>query len=131
MNANENIIEMDKVDKGVDLTVRCETQSKRTSNFESQDYLPPHSQVYLKWLAGQAKRNNWDKWMMMGLIGVTTGVTGFFLHQLIDVIADTKWRIAKYYISQDKTEYAAAWITGLLYRNVELIHNNFNKVRKS
>ena len=121
MNIDENIVEMDKVENGdvKELKVKCDSKPMGTSRFESQDYLPPHSQVYLKWLAEQPKRNNWDKWMMMGLIGVATGLTGFFLHQLIDVIADTKWRIAKYYISQDKSEYAAAWITGLLYRNVE------------
>ena len=88
------------------------------AGYESQDYLPPHSDVYLTWLKQQPRRNNWDKWVMMALIGLLTGVTGFFLHQIIDVIADTKWRIAKKYISQDQSEYAAGWVTSLLYRKV-------------
>ena len=35
---------------------------------------------------------------MMGLIGFTTGVIGFLLHQLIEKIADVKWDITQQYI---------------------------------
>ena len=35
---------------------------------------------------------------MMGLIGVTVGLIGFLLHQLIDVIADFKWDKANEFI---------------------------------
>ncbi len=31
----------------------------------------------------------------MGLIGFVVGLIGFFLHQLIDLIADTKWSYAR------------------------------------
>lgn len=42
-------------------------------------------------------RLDWDRWIMMGLIGFTVGFIGFLLHQLIDVIADFKWSfVAKY-----------------------------------
>ena len=53
------------------------------ASYESQDYLPPHSEVYTAWLAGQQASNDWDRWVMMGLIGFFTGLTGFFLHQII------------------------------------------------
>ena len=86
------------------------------SEYESQDYLPPHSQVYLEWLKRQPRRRNWDKWVMMGIIGLLTGLTGFFLHQLIDTIVETKWNIASQYISQDRTQYGEGWIFTLLYR---------------
>lgn len=43
------------------------------SEYESQDYLPPHSEVYLEWLKRQPRRRNWDKWIMMGIIGLLTG----------------------------------------------------------
>ena len=62
---------------------------------------------------------------MMGMIGFATGLTGFFLHQCIDVIADAKWSIAKSFISQNKSQYATAWITGVLYRRVMLQRLNF------
>ena len=87
--------------------------------YESQDYLPPHNQIYLAWLKKQPPRiRAWDKWLMFGLIGLATGVTGFFLHQFIDTISNTKWNIAKDYINKDKSEYASAWILSLLYRFV-------------
>ena len=34
----------------------------------------------------------------MGLIGVSVGLIGFLLHQIIDVIADTKWDKAAEFI---------------------------------
>ena len=43
-------------------------------------------------------RLDWDRWIMMGLIGFTVGFIGFLLHQLIDVIADFKWERASQYI---------------------------------
>lgn len=39
-------------------------------------------------------RLDWDRWVMMGMIGFVVGIIGFLLHQFIDLIADTKWRIA-------------------------------------
>ena len=103
--------------------VQCEDYLKddldKFGAFESQDYLPPHSDSYLKWLKQQSRRrSNWDKWVMMGMIGLVTGLTGFFLHQFIDLIADTKWRIAKHYISQSRSDFAAGWITSLLFRKI-------------
>ena len=43
-------------------------------------------------------RLDWDQWVMMGFIGVSVGLIGFLLHQLIDVIADFKWDQANDYI---------------------------------
>ena len=40
---------------------------------------------------------------MMGLIGFTTGVIGFLLHQLIEKIADVKWDITQKYIEVGAT----------------------------
>merc|ERR1719244_1201336 len=58
--------------------------------YDSQDYLPPHSESYTQWLVSRTEtRLDWDRWVMMGLIGFTTGVTGFLLHQFIDLISTT------------------------------------------
>ena len=35
---------------------------------------------------------------MMGLIGFVVGFIGFLLHQIIDLIADTKWDKAREFI---------------------------------
>ena len=122
METSENI-ETGDTDIRNTADFQCEDDLKedreKFGSFESQDYLPPHSDSYLKWLKQQSRRkHNWDKWVMMGLIGLVTGLTGFFLHQLIDLIADTKWRIAKHYISQDRSDYATGWITSLLFRKI-------------
>ncbi|XP_063710282.1 chloride channel protein C-like isoform X2 [Symsagittifera roscoffensis] len=63
--------------------------------FEAVDYLPPHSQAYKKWLSGQPSRLDWDRWIMMGLIGFLTGLIGFLLHQFIGIITQYKWFIAR------------------------------------
>ena len=43
-------------------------------------------------------RLEWDRWVMMAFIGVSVGLIGFILHQIIDVIADFKWDKAREYI---------------------------------
>merc|ERR1719495_434678 len=58
---------------------------------------------------------------MMGLIGFITGLTGFFLHQIIDLIADNKWKIAKYFISENKHEFGTAWIATSAYSSLFLL----------
>ena len=119
METSENIEAGDKNMVEVQCEDLLQEDLTKFGSFESQDYLPPHSDSYLKWLKRQSRRkNNWDKWVMMGLIGLVTGLTGFFLHQFIDLIADTKWRIAKHYISQDKSDYGVGWITSLLFRKI-------------
>ena len=42
----------------------------------------------------------------MGLIGLLVGLLGFVLHQLIDLIATTKWEMAKTLV---RTEVFLAW----------------------
>ena len=91
------------------------------ASYESQDYLPPHSEVYTAWLAGQQASNDWDRWVMMGLIGFFTGLTGFFLHQIIDLIADTKWDLAKDYISESRSQYGTAWLLSVLYSSLVIL----------
>lgn len=98
-----------------------EQEKEILGSYDSQDYLPPHCTAYLSWLGQQPARLDWDRWVMMGLIGFITGLTGFFLHQIIDVIADTKWKIVKDFISPDKKEYGAAWITASAYSSLFLL----------
>lgn len=38
------------------------------------------------WIKRQPARLDWDRCVMMGLIGFTVGFVGFLLHQLIDLI---------------------------------------------
>jgi len=98
-----------------------EREKEILGSYDSQDYLPPHCTAYTTWLSGQPARLDWDRWIMMGLIGFFTGLTGFFLHQIIDVIADTKWKIAKDFINDTKSELGAAWITTTAYSSLFLL----------
>ncbi|KXJ16127.1 chloride channel protein D [Exaiptasia diaphana] len=83
-------------------------EKEQLATYESVDYLPPHSSVYKKWLKQQPSRLDWDRWVMMGIIGFTVGFIGFLMHQLIDVIAELKWDKASEFIKEK--DYALAWI---------------------
>ena len=50
---------------------------------------------------------------MMGLIGFFTGITGFLLHQVIDVIADCKWKFTKQFVLD--ADFGLAWLTASIY----------------
>ncbi|XP_002739329.1 chloride channel protein C-like [Saccoglossus kowalevskii] len=81
--------------------------------YESLDYLPPHSQAYKNWLRKQPARLDWDRWVMMGMIGFIVGIIGFLIHQCIDVISDFKWDRAEELIQDD--EIMKAWGFVLIY----------------
>ncbi|XP_074627638.1 chloride channel protein C-like [Acropora palmata] len=85
-----------------------EEERQKLGTFESVDYLPPHSAVYKNWLKQQPSRLDWDRWVMMGMIGFTVGFIGFLMHQLIDVISEIKWDKASEFI--EKRDFALAWV---------------------
>lgn len=102
------------------------TQKEREilSNHDSFDYLPGHSVVYKEWLRRQPARCefmiadctngglhssrinlfylpvmfrlDWDRWIMMGLIGVSIGIVYFLLHQPIHLMSHFKWHKAEH-----------------------------------
>ena len=71
-----------------------EAEKAVMSEFDSLDFLPPDSKVYKTWVKSQPSRWDWDRWVVMGLIGACVGLLGFLMHQIIDVIAETKWDYA-------------------------------------
>jgi len=62
---------------------------------DSFDYLPGHSTVYQQWLQRQPARLDWDRWVVMALIGITVGLLGFLLQQIIHLISHVKWQRAQ------------------------------------
>jgi chloride channel 7 len=75
-----------------------QAERRRLQQFESIDYLPPNSQVYRAWLAKQPHGRSWDRWAMMGAIGVSVGLLAYGLDTLIDVLGGfryggTRWLI--------------------------------------
>ena len=53
-------------------------------------------------------RLDWDRWVMMGMIGVTIGIVGFLLHNVIHLIAEVKWERANVYFHVS-TDYSVIY----------------------
>ncbi|EFJ51659.1 hypothetical protein VOLCADRAFT_56749, partial [Volvox carteri f. nagariensis] len=82
----------------------------KLSHVESIDYLAPNSATYRKWLARQATphRRNWDRWVMMGSIGVATGLVAHLLDTMIGVLAGFKYGVTRWLLLH--TNVAVAWL---------------------
>jgi chloride channel 7 len=68
----------------------------KLKQFQSIDYLAPSSRVYRHWLAAQPWGRYWDRWLMMALIGMAVGITGFFLHFSVNVLAAVKYHATRW-----------------------------------
>ncbi|EDV26598.1 uncharacterized protein TRIADDRAFT_54760 [Trichoplax adhaerens] len=80
------------------------------SRYSSADYFPPHSQVYKHWLLKHARNLDWDRWLMMGIIGLCVGLVGFFMHQFIKLIAEARWDVAYLHVASGNHATALGWI---------------------
>ena len=91
---------------------------KKMSTFESMNYLPQNSNVYRKWLSNQDASiihndNHWDKWILMGLLGVATGVTGYFLKSLTELVTSAKFELVQEALDQGEVGVVFVWIAGI------------------
>nr|XP_025958771.1 chloride channel protein D-like [Dromaius novaehollandiae] len=78
---------------------RCkEEEREHLIAHESLDYLPSHSKAYKKWLQEKTYRTEWDRWLLMGLIGIAVGMLGFLTHQIIDCLIKLKWDLVENYL---------------------------------
>ncbi|GIL93645.1 hypothetical protein Vretifemale_21040, partial [Volvox reticuliferus] len=80
----------------------------KLANVESIDYLAPNSATYRKWLARQPYRRSWDRWVMMGAIGVATGLVAHLLDTMIGLLAGFKYGITRWLLQY--TNVAVAWL---------------------
>ncbi|NXX82833.1 CLCB protein, partial [Urocolius indicus] len=44
----------------------------------------------------------WDRWLLMGLIGTAVGMLGFLVHQIIDSLIKLKWDLVESYLQVSK-----------------------------
>ncbi|NWX92615.1 CLCB protein, partial [Nothoprocta pentlandii] len=44
----------------------------------------------------------WDRWLLMGLIGIAVGILGFLTHQIIDCLIKLKWDLVENYVQVSK-----------------------------
>ncbi|NXU76201.1 CLCB protein, partial [Oreotrochilus melanogaster] len=51
----------------------------------------------------------WDRWLLMGLIGTAVGMLGFLTHQIIDSLIKLKWNLVENYLKVSKRN---AWYMG-------------------
>ena len=92
------------------------SELKTMSNYESMNYLPQNSKVYRKWLAAQnpgITENHWDKWILMGLIGFGTGLTGYLLKSLTEIITAAKFKFIQGALDQGSVGLVFLWIAGI------------------
>ena len=73
-----------------------EDERNTLATYESLEYMPTQSRAYRCWLKNQSRcDSDWDRWLMMSFIGVTVGLLGFVMHQLIDLLSELKWSVAE------------------------------------
>ncbi|PNW78323.1 hypothetical protein CHLRE_09g402051v5 [Chlamydomonas reinhardtii] len=84
------------------------TERAKLANVESIDYLAPNSATYRKWLARQPHRRSWDRWVMMGSIGVATGLVAHGLYVLISFFAGFKYGVTRWLLGH--TNVGVAWL---------------------
>ena len=95
-----------------------EQERQVLNSYQSLEYLPPHSKVYRNWLQQQPARLDWDRWLMMGLIGFSVGILGFLLHQIIDLISEVKWENTRAFIANG--DFTTAWLWTFGYSSIFL-----------
>ena len=89
---------------------------KTMSTFQSMNYLPQNSIIYRKWLQKQDASigdNHWDKWFVMGLIGLTTGLTGYFLKSMTELITKKKFEFVQEALDEGLLGSVFLWVTGI------------------
>eukprot|EP00878_Enallax_costatus_P009157 GHUV01009572.1.p1 GENE.GHUV01009572.1~~GHUV01009572.1.p1 ORF type:complete len:712 (+),score=175.93 GHUV01009572.1:218-2353(+) len=83
-------------------------EKRKLDVFESIDYFAPNSAVYRKWLARQPHRRFWDRWAMMGFIGISTGLVAYSLYAVIGFFAEFKYGVTRWLLLH--TNLFVAWL---------------------
>lgn len=89
-----------------------EREREVLESHDSFDYLPSHSTTYKQWLIRQPARLDWDRWLTMGLIGVTIGCVGILLHQFLLLLSSTKWETAERLMHEHGLMTVWLWVVG-------------------
>eukprot|EP00058_Branchiostoma_floridae_P014365 XP_002599853.1 hypothetical protein BRAFLDRAFT_95543 [Branchiostoma floridae] len=102
-------------------------EREELSKFDSLDYLPSHSFAYKNWIKRQPSRLDWDRWVMMGLIGFSVGFLGFLLHQIIEIISEYKWDKAEDFIKYLRPSAGGSGMPELIgFLNGTVVRHIFN-----
>ncbi|KAM4027303.1 chloride channel protein D-like [Anomaloglossus baeobatrachus] len=99
---------LEDVEDGTNHRVSSMVKKVVTETHESLDYLPSHSDAYKTWRKLKPHRSDWDRWVMMALIGIVVGTVGFLMHQTIDTCFEKKWELVEKFISHG--DFFTTWL---------------------
>lgn len=88
---------------------------QQLATVESLDYLPPNSRIYRNYgwsHPDQHMRIHWGRWVMMGSIGFATGLVGYLVKQLTEMVNEGKYLTAGRLIDEDRMFEAWLFSTG-------------------
>eukprot|EP01060_Flectonema_neradi_P019968 TRINITY_DN2747_c0_g1_i1.p1 TRINITY_DN2747_c0_g1~~TRINITY_DN2747_c0_g1_i1.p1 ORF type:complete len:898 (+),score=144.63 TRINITY_DN2747_c0_g1_i1:45-2696(+) len=83
-------------DPGVKRRWRKPGEHSKEREHESIDPMRPHSIAYRKHLAGNKPNSQWNKYLEYMLIGIITGLVGFLLFEIIEVIIEKRKELLVY-----------------------------------
>ncbi|KAE8598725.1 hypothetical protein XENTR_v10016914 [Xenopus tropicalis] len=106
-NSEDILDEFDGMDQHMSNGI-CHKKKEFQETPESLNYLPSHSEAYKTWLEEKPLGSDWDRWFMMGLIGVFVGIFGFLMHQIIDFLFEMKWELVENYIQNN--DFLTTWM---------------------
>lgn len=84
-------------------------EQETLASYDSVDYLPSDSEVFRAWAMQQTHRLNLFRWIIMGFIGLTVGIVGFFLRSLIELLSDVRIDRPRELLQATPANYLAAW----------------------
>jgi chloride channel 7 len=89
-----------------------EDEQERLKLVESIEYMPQTSKVYKQFIEQEphADHVEWDRWVMMAMIGGGVGFISFFLHQLIETVHHARLTFAQTIESNPVEMWV--WLTG-------------------
>ena len=82
------------------------------NQYQAATYLPSNNVCYRKFLVStQSEYVEWERWFLFIVIGFLTGMTGFFLHLVVEYALDKKW---EYVLQLNLEGKNKMWIYGFL-----------------
>jgi len=66
-------------------------EQKKFAQYQSISYLPLHTKIYREWLRNNWNHSVWEHWIMMGIIGISTGLLGALIKNIVQYFVKLKF----------------------------------------
>lgn len=83
-------------------------EQKKLASFQSISYLPLHTKIYREWLRSNWDNSVWEHWVMMGIIGISTGLLGAFIKNTVQFFNQLKFNQGKELMTNG--QFALSWL---------------------